>query len=304
MPTLRATRSVPARGAKIHPVGFYPGRVAKPARSDQGRAGQTRAGQVLGTVTRGTTNANRLRRLDRWLAGPQAHRLRRAEDPLVVDLGYGASGVTALELRTRLARVRADVEVVGLEIDPARVVAAQPLAGPGLSFRRGGFELPLDGRRPVVVRAFNVLRQYPVEQVETAWTTMCRGLAPGGLLVEGTCDELGRRCCWVAVTPEEGPVSLTFSTRLRDLGSPSELAERLPKVLIHRNVPGEPIHAALQTMDDAWARNAPQAAFGVRQRWLSTVADLAERGWPVLDGKARWRLGEVTLAWHAVAPSN
>jgi hypothetical protein len=269
--------------------------------------GVARPGQVLGTATRGTTNANRLRRVDRWLAGPQARLLRRADDPLVVDLGYGASGVTALELRDRLRTVRADVEVVGLEIDPARVAAAQPLAGPGLSFRRGGFELPLDGRRPIVVRAFNVLRQYPVEQVEqveAAWTTMCRGLDPGGLLVEGTCDELGRRSCWVALTPEAGPVSLTLSTRLRGLDTPSELAERLPKALIHRNVPGEPIHDALRAMDDAWARNASHAAFGVRQRWLATIADLAERGWPVLDGKARWRLGEVTLAWHAVAPSN
>jgi hypothetical protein len=184
------------------------------------------------------------------------------------------------------------------------VAAAQPLAGSGLSFRRGGFELPLDGRRPVVVRAFNVLRQYPVEQVEQAWTTMLQGIAPGGLLVEGTCDELGRRSCWVALTPEAGPVSLTFSTRLQGLQAPSELAERLPKVLIHRNVPGEPVHTVLRALDDAWARHAAQATFGVRQRWLSTVADLAERGWPVLDGKARWRLGEVTLAWHAVAPSN
>ncbi len=105
----------------------------------------------------------------------------------------------------------------------------------------------------------------------------------------------------MALTPEAGPVSLTFSTRLQGLQAPSELAERLPKVLIHRNVPGEPVHAALRALDDAWARHAAQATFGVRQRWLSTVADLAERGWPVLDGKARWRLGEVTLAWHAVS---
>ena len=53
----------------------------------------------VGTITRGTTNPNRLRRCDRWLAGPQAWRLRRSGPrPVVVDLGYGASPVTAVEV--------------------------------------------------------------------------------------------------------------------------------------------------------------------------------------------------------------
>ena len=46
--------------------------------------------------------------------------------PVVVDLGYGASPVTAVELHDRLRRVRADVQVVGIEIDPARVRDAAP----------------------------------------------------------------------------------------------------------------------------------------------------------------------------------
>ena len=36
----------------------------------------------------------------------------------------------------------------------------------GVEFALGGFELA--GRRPVLVRAFNVLRQYPVEAVPDA----------------------------------------------------------------------------------------------------------------------------------------
>ena len=39
----------------------------------------------IGQVTRGTTGTNRLRRIDRWIA--QLPALRRAEHPLVVDLG-------------------------------------------------------------------------------------------------------------------------------------------------------------------------------------------------------------------------
>src|ERR671933_2596929 len=237
----------------------------------------------MGTLTRGTTNPNRLRRVDRWLAGPQAHRLRRAEDPLVVDLGYGASGITTAELRDRLRVVRPDVEVIGIEIDPDRVAAAQPLAGPGLTFVRGGFELPVPGgRRPVLVRAFNVLRQYAEDEVADAWAVMTSRLAPGGLVVEGTCDEVGRRATWAALEGS-GPVSLTISVRLAGLERPSDVAERLPKALIHRNVPGEPVHAFLVALDDAWARSAPQAGFGVRQRWTATVSSLRAGGWPLLD---------------------
>jgi hypothetical protein len=257
----------------------------------------------LGTITRGTTNPNRLRRADRWLCAVHAPLLRAAADPLVVDLGYGATPVTAVELLSRLRRVRADVEVVGIEIDPARVAAALPLAEPGLDFALGGFEVPLPrGRRPLVVRAFNVLRQYDESQVEAAWTTVRGRLADGGLLVEGTCDELGRRAAWVSVSAADGPVALTISLRLADVERPSDVAERLPKSLIHRNVPGEPVHAWLAALDDAWAREAALASYGARQRFAAAVARVRADGWPVLDGPARWRLGEVGVAWSAVRP--
>ncbi len=253
-------------------------------------------------MTRGTTNPNRLRRVDRWLAGPQAWRLRRAADPVVVDLGYGATPVTAIELRDRLRAVRPDLEVVGIEIDPARVAAAAPLSGDGLSFARGGFEVPLPGgRRPVLVRALNVLRQYGEDEVPAAWAAVLQRLAPDGLFVDGTCDEIGRRAAWIALEAD-GPISLTLSTRLAGLERPGELAERLPKALIHRNVPGEGVHALFTALDDAWSRHAALAAFGARQRWVAGARSLLDAGWPVLDGPARWRLGEVTVAWSAVRP--
>lgn len=256
----------------------------------------------MGTITRGTTNPNRLRRVDRWLAGPQSWRLRRAGGaPVVVDLGYGASPVTAAELHDRLRRVRPDVRVVGVEIDPGRVAAARPLERPGLTFRLGGFEVPLEGGvQPVVVRAFNVLRQYDESEVTTAWQHVRERLAPDGLLVDGTCDELGRRSAWIAVQ-RPGPVSLTLSWRLRGLRAPSDIAERLPKSLIHRNVPGEPVHDWLGALDLAWARAAHHAAYGVRQRFIAAAAAVRDEGWPVLDGPSRWRLGELTVAWEAVA---
>jgi hypothetical protein len=255
----------------------------------------------LGTPTRGTTNPNRLRRADRWVAGTPWVRaaIANAADPLVVDLGYGASPVTTVELARRLGDVRGDVRVLGLELDPARVAAGVLAADPPrLDFRRGGFELA--GTRPVLVRAFNVLRQYSEAEVAAAWTTMLDRLAPGGLVVEGTCDELGRRCCWVTLTAS-GPVTLTLACRPSDLEAPSDLAERLPKALIHRNVPGERVHALFGALDHCWARAAPFANFGPRARWTEAVRLLAD-AWPVRDGRRRWRLGEVTLDWAAVAP--
>lgn len=271
------------------------------------------ASSPLGRPTRGTTGTNRLRRNDRWIAASVA--FRRSSDPLVVDLGYGASGVTAFELAARLRAVRTDAEVRGLEIDPARVALAtsqleEVRAGrtnfpPDLlvSFARGGFEVPLPtGRRAAVIRAMNVLRQYDESDVAGAWRTMAARLAPGGLLVEGTCDEIGRVASWVDVGSDGMPVRFTLSLRLSGLERPSIVAERLPKALIHRNVADERIHALLVDLDREWERAAPLSAFGATQRFLAAVSALKDLGWPVLGGKARWRLGELTLPWSAVAP--
>ncbi|GGP61843.1 class I SAM-dependent methyltransferase [Streptomyces abikoensis] len=262
-----------------------------------------RPSRPIGSATRGTTNPNRLRRMDRWIAATHAPALRRSADPVAVDLGYGAAPWTAVELLGRLRTVRADAEVVGIEIDPARVAAAKPYERDGLSFAHGGFEVPLPGgtgRRALLIRAANVLRQYDEGEVAAVWARLCGRLAPDGLLVEGTCDEIGRRHVWVALGPE-GPRTLTFAARLGSLGTPSDLAERLPKALIHRNVPGEAVHAFLRDFDRAWAGFAPYGALSARQRWMR-CADALRGDWPVVDGPGRWRQGELTVRWDALAP--
>lgn len=251
-----------------------------------------------GVVTRGTTNINRLRRSDRRLVHDPAIRslLTSSSAPLVVDLGYGASPVTTLELASRLRTVRADIAVVGLEIDPGRVVPDQD----GVSFRRGGFELA--GLRPHLVRAFNVLRQYPEEAVPGAWSRITSSLADGGLLIDGTCDELGRRATWVTVAAQ-GPVSLTIAWDPFTVDRPSDIAERLPKALIHRNVPGERIHDVLRAADRAWDVAAPLAPFGPRVRWRSAATALAAQGLPITVPRRRMRDNVLHLPWEAVAPA-
>jgi hypothetical protein len=257
-------------------------------------AGRARA---LGLATRGTTNPNRLRRMDNWIVARLGAALRTADDPLVVDLGYGATPVTTIELATRLRTVRSDVRVLGLEIDPDRVAAAQAATDPPrLAFARGGFELA--GRAPVLVRAANVLRQYPEADAAAAWRTITQRLAPGGVLVEGTCDEIGRRGAWVLVD-KSGPRELTLAGKVDALDRPGEFAERLPKSLIHHNVPGTAIHAFLRDFDAAWAAASALTVFGARQRWVAACEALAA-DWPVDVRRARH--GEVSVAWDAVSP--
>ena len=104
----------------------------------------------------------------------------------------GRSPWTTLELAVRLRTVRADVRVVGLEIDPG--TGGGSWGRDGVTFARGGFELA--GLRPVLVRAFNVLRQYPENgRSRCRGPPSCSGMDPDGLLVDGTCDELGQTLC-------------------------------------------------------------------------------------------------------------
>ena len=120
-----------------------------------------------GMITRGTTNPNRLRRVDNWIAVHAAPICSGdAADPLVVDLGYGATPVTAVELRDRLRpRSGRTSAWSGWRSTRPGSPPPQPAADPpGLTFARGGFELA--GLRPVVVRAFNVLRQYDEAEVD------------------------------------------------------------------------------------------------------------------------------------------
>jgi hypothetical protein len=262
-------------------------------------------GAPIGQVTRGTTGHNRLRRSDRWLVHSSRVRtaLQASNDPLVVDLGYGAKPVTTLELAVRLREVRRDIRVVGLEIEPDRVRAGQAAvrdgATSGVEFALGGFELA--GHRPVLVRAFNVLRQYPEEAVQDAWASMRRGVAAGGLIVDGTCDELGRRCCWVLLD-RDGPISLTLACDPHQIERPSDLAERLPKVLIHHNVAGQPIHDLLGAADRAWAAAAGHGVFGPRVRWRAMLTALRDAGVAVEHPRRRVRDAVLTVPWSTVAP--
>jgi hypothetical protein len=222
--------------------------------------------------------------------------------PVVVDLGYGATPHTTLELAERLAHANPSIRVIGIEIDPDRVAAAQPSATTRVSFVRGGFEVPLPhGHTADVIRAFNVLRQYDESEVRDIWDRLRSRLSPHGIILEGTCDEIGRVATWVALG-KDGPESLTVALRLAELVTPSVAAERLVKALIHRNVPGEPIHRFFGDLDRLWAVSSPLQVYSPSQRWIAVVRAMKAEGWPVRETAREWRLGEITVDWDAVAP--
>jgi hypothetical protein len=56
----------------------------------------------------------------------------------------------------------------------------------------------------------------------------------------------------------------------------------------------------LVDLDAGWSAHAAPGVFGPRQRFAGAARDLRSRGWPVLDGPARWRRGEVAVSWKAL----
>jgi hypothetical protein len=256
----------------------------------------------LGQPTRGKTRPNRLRRVDAFLARYDPGLIRRAHgswaDALVVDLGYGAEPFTALEMAARLRRLNPTLPLLGVEIDPERVAAAQPYAGPRTHFRLGGFNLPLvrDGTgRPEsvrLIRAFNVLRQYEESAVADAWARLGSDLLPGGLLLEGTSDLAGD--LWVTHVlrkPRAGgdlaAEALVFSTRFRTGFDPAVFQPVLPKSLIHQMATGAPIDRFFTAWKQAAQRTAPLRAWGARQHFAAAARALAASGWRV-DPRASW----------------
>jgi hypothetical protein len=134
-----------------------------------------------------------------------------------VDLGYGEEPFTTLESAARLRKHNPTLPLLGVEIVPERVEMAEPYADELTQFRLGGFNLPLkQGERVRIIRAFNVLRQYHEDEVEEAHIMLVKQLLPGGLVIEGTSDPLGR--VWVAnllrKTESNNPLmeALVFST--------------------------------------------------------------------------------------------
>ncbi len=275
-----------------------------------------RTSRPQGQPTRGKTAINRLRRVDNFMLLYDTHLLRRQDGPWrhawFVDLGYGAEPVTTLESAARLRRVNPTLPVLGVEIDPARVAAAQQHADAAMRFRLGGFNLPLerltDGQAESVraIRAFNVLRQYNEIDVAPAYREMAYGALPGALLVEGTSDPAGD--LWVANVlrrDQDAPVwrqeALVFSRSQRQPFAPEAFQAVLPKNLIHRMREGEPIHAFMEAWKQAAQRTVHERIWGDR-RWFIAAGESLQAAGCRVDPRRRWLARGYLVVWTMPVP--
>lgn len=242
-----------------------------------------------GQVTRGKTARNRLRQADNFVLRYDPRLLTRQdgdfETALFVDLGYGAEAQTTLESAERFRQLNPSLQILGVEIDPERVAAAQPYADECTFFRLGGFNLPLQAGETIrLIRAFNVLRQYNEEDVQPAWQQMARGVLAGGLLLEGTSNPTGS--IWVAnllrrVTDGWQQEALVFFTNFRLGFDPVEFQAVLPKNHIHRVIPGENIYDFFLAWKSAAAETSATQTWGLRQWYIAAAEKLTHSGYAI-----------------------
>ena len=246
-----------------------------------------------GQPTRGKTAPNRLRGLDMFVLAMLPGVLR-APGALFLDLGYGRVPRTTLESAARFRALNPELHVVGVELDPARVAAARAHEDERTRFIRGGFEHDL-GRSVHLMRAMNVLRQYPEDAVLPAWRKMGLRLADGGWLVEGTSCPWGRVVA-VNLLQRRGDAlhheGLLLSLRLRGDLHPDLVPPVLPRSHLEQVVPGTRVHGLLEAWRQAWSASRGLAVFGPRQVFAASVADLdgvVRRRWLTRRGYLWWR---------------
>lgn len=256
-----------------------------------------------GVITRGKTAQNRLRRVDIFLL-LYAHELLSLpqQDAYVVDLGYGEEATTVIEMAARFHRVNPHLRLLGVEIDPERVANAKPFEDDYTKFRAGGFNLPLSPAESArIIRAFNVLRQYPESEVLPAWFTMAASLIPEGLLIEGTSDPFGK--IWTAniIRKKQDHLmleGLLFSTNFRWGFNPESFQPVLPKNLIHRMMPGEQIHTFMENWKHASQSTIAYRQWGLRQWFRQTARTLAENGYDILLSDRYLQKGFLLWRWQ------
>lgn len=254
----------------------------------------------LGHETRGKTARNRLRRVDIFLIRYAPDLLKRQEgkykSALYVDIGFGHQPITTVESASQFRKLNPDLPVLGVEIDPERVSAAQSFQAENVSFRLGGFNIPLKQDETVrLIRAFNVLRQYSEEEVAKAYDSLLENLLPGGLIIEGTSDPFGR--IWAAnlIRKKDGGAAdyegLVFSTNFRWGFDPGLFQSVLPKNLIHHMNDGEIIHQFFTDWKNAANTAIGYKQFGLRHWFMETAVLLEQEGYQIDTRKKFLRSG-------------
>ena len=228
-------------------------------------------------AVRARTRAGRLDALNRWLQLHEAWLWVHAEPANVVDVGFGETPVTTLELAETL-HGNTNLQIVGVERDAARVAAAQTSSRLHLSFREGGFDSLGEFVPAVLVRALNVLRAYPEPEAAAAIDLLAAPLVDGGLLIEGTTDTEGHLMCVHVFRKGAAQLrydGLLFFTDGSRGFAPMMFRDWLPRDLRRRVTSGSLIREFLER----WSAEAAQRETGQtpRQVFASSAVSLAAR---------------------------
>lgn len=221
---------------------------------------------------------------------------------MVVDLGFGETPVTSLELLDVLCGLPgAPQQVIAVEQAPHRVRAARAggASHPQLTFRQGGFVLPLVGGEDVRwVRVMNVLRSYPLEAAREAHRLLAQSLPEGACIWEGSADPHGHLLTCHLLRVDGGTCSregLLFATDFTRGFAPLQFRDWLPRDLRRRVRPGHLLYevfmewtAAFEAVREAGVRPSPE-------RFLESAHRLGSRV-PGVDLDAAL-LGAGLLRW-------
>ena len=215
----------------------------------------------------------------------------------IVDVGYGESPATTIELAQAVRAVTPSLRVVGVE--RKRGQAAFPQGGqvPNRSGKSSLSPLPLElvegdftscaALGPTaVVRAMNVLRGYREEEVPAIHAALGAALVDGGLVLEGSTDTEGHVTVVHVLRRRRGQLvreALLFHTDFSRGFSPWLFRDWLPRDLRRRATPGTAIHELLTRWEAQAKGSAPRA------RFLSSVQGIVEASpWELEHGFARW----------------
>ena len=206
--------------------------------------------------------ANRLRRVDRWIAGrlrPAAAGGRRRWSSTwgTAPAGHHRRAVHPAARGPARSRGRRDRDRPGA----GRGGAAAPARGAVVPARRLRAARRAAAAR--CIRAFNVLRQYEEAEASTAWTAHVRAAGAGRVLVEGTCDEIGRVASWVARDAGEGGPRRRADDHLRRarrvVAPPSDAGRTAAQDAHPPQRAGRAGARLLTAFDRAWAASAPRS---------------------------------------------
>ncbi len=238
-----------------------------------------RTRRPLGIPTRGKTTSGRLRRADQLLALAYPFAIHNLPAPFI-DLGFGASPVTALDSLRNLRSWNSRLNVIGVEIDAERVRAAQPFVCPGLEFRLGGFNLPLaTDEEAGIIRALNVLRQYPEAEYSPSLAMLGSYLIEGGILIEGTSDAPGNLMAANLFVRDGAALQhdgLALMANLRVAFAPRDLQAILPKNYIHHLEPGSPLDQFFGAWTTTWQQAVQTQESDARLIFARAGASLRE----------------------------